>query len=115
MDPGRVVHRAALLHELLSPLPADIMSTSKKLVDITPIDAAAGGGIELRFQDGSTSRADTLIGADGIFGFVRKYVLGADDPATQLVYAGWWDCRNLVPLEKAKEKLGERYFVESRQ
>ena len=37
--PGRVVHRAALLHELLSPLPADIMSTSKKLVDFTPIDA----------------------------------------------------------------------------
>ena len=91
------------------------MSTSKKLVGITPIDAVAGGGIELRFQDGSIERADALIGADGIFGFVRKYVLGADDPATEPVYAGWWDCRNLVPLEKAKEKLGERYFVESRQ
>ena len=82
---------------------------------ITPIDAVAGGGIELRFQDGSIERADALIGADGIFGFVRKYVLGADDPATEPVYAGWWDCRNLVPLEKAKEKLGERYFVESTQ
>ena len=91
------------------------MSTSKKLVGITPLDAVAGGGVELRFQDDSIERADALIGADGIFGFVRKYVLGADDPATEPVYAGWWDCRNLVPMQKAKEKLGEGYFVESRQ
>ena len=55
---------------------------------ITPIDAVAGGGIELRFQDGGIERADALIGADGIFGFVRKYVLGADDLATEPVYAG---------------------------
>ena len=115
VDPGRVVHRAALLRELLAPLPAAIMSTGKKLVGITPIDAVAGGGIELRFQDGSLSRADALIGADGIFGFVRKYVLGPDDAAAEPVDAGWWDCRNLVPVEKAKEKLGERYFVEDRQ
>jgi len=114
-DQGRVVHRAALLRELLAPLPPGIMSTSKKLVDIVPIDAVEGGGIELRFQDGSVERADALIGADGIFGFVRKYVLGANDAATEPVYAGWWDCRNLVPMEKAREKLGEQYFVENRQ
>jgi len=96
-------------------LPESCPRASKKLDDIVPIDAVEGGGIELRFQDGSVERADALIGADGIFGFVRKYVLGANDTATEPVYAGWWDFRNLVPMEKAKEKLGERYFVENRQ
>lgn len=114
-DQGRVVHRAALLRELLAPLRPEIMSTSKKLVDIVPVDAVLGGGLELRFQDGSIERADALIGADGIFGFVRKYVLGANDATMEPVYAGWWDCRNLVPIEKAKEKLGEGYFVENSQ
>lgn len=69
----------------------------------------------MQFQDGSIQHADALIGADGIFGFVRKYVLGADDTATEPVFAGWWDCRNLVSMEKAREKLGERYFEEDRQ
>ena len=114
-DPGRVVHRAALLHELLAPLPLEMMSAGKKLISVSPIDAAEGGGVELRFQDGSVRRADALIGADGIFGIVRKYVLGADDDATEPILGGWWDCRNLVLMEKAKEKLGEQYFEENRQ
>ena len=91
------------------------MSTSKKLVDIVPVDAVVGGGIELRFQDGSVEHADALIVADGIFGFVQKYVLGANDAAMEPVYAGWWNCRNLVPIEKAKEKLAKGYLVGNRQ
>lgn len=38
-DQGLVVHRAALFRELLAPLPREIISTSKKLVDIVAIDA----------------------------------------------------------------------------
>ncbi|KAI9881208.1 MAG: hypothetical protein M1830_007186 [Pleopsidium flavum] len=114
-DPGLVVHRAALLRELLAPLPPAVMHASKKLVAINADDTTAGGSVILRFQDGSTERADALIGADGIFGVVRRYVLGADDPAAEPVFGGWWDCRNLVPFEKAKEKLGEEYFKENRQ
>ncbi len=105
-DQGRVIHRAALLRELLAPLPPGIVSTSKKLVDIVPIDAVEGGGIELRFQDGSVERADALIGADGIFGFVRKYVLGANDAATAPVYAGWWDCRIWCQRRRQGRSLG---------
>ena len=114
-DQGRVVNRAALLRELLAPLPPEIMSMSKKLVGIVLVDAVAGGGIELRFPDGSAERADALIGADGIFNFVRKHDLGANDGATEPVYAGWWDYRNLVPIEKAKEELEKGDFVENRQ
>ena len=58
---------------------------------------------------------DAVIGADGIFGFTRQHVLGTDDSATKPISGGWWDCRNLVSIEKAKERLGEEYFREPRQ
>lgn len=43
-DQGCVIHRAALLRELLAPLPPEIMSTSKKLVDVVPVGDGVGGG-----------------------------------------------------------------------
>jgi salicylate hydroxylase len=113
-DPTLVVHRAALLQELLKPIPGDSLHANKKLVKIQ--DALDGEkGIQLTFSDGSEEHADLLIGADGIHGFVRKYVLGDEHPATDAKFAGFWDCRSLVPFEKAKELLGEEYFKEDRQ
>ena len=88
------------------------MHVNKKLVNV---DDAKDGGINLNFQDGSIEHADALIGADGIHGYVRQHILGAAHPATGPVFAGWWDCRNLVPYEKAKTTLGEKYFHETRQ
>ena len=89
------------------------MHISKKLVEIS--DDASSGGVLLHFKDGTTERADVLIGADGIHGFARKYILGADHPAAEPVFAGWWDCRNLVSYEKAKKNLGGKYFEQERQ
>ena len=111
-DPGLVVHRAALLRELLAPLPASCLHAGKKLVSITD-DDDGDRRLKLRFEDGSVDTADALIGADGIFGFVRQHVLGDNNepPAA----AGWWDCRNIVPFEKAEAKLGAQYFEEIRQ
>ncbi|MCJ1356784.1 MAG: hypothetical protein MMC33_006780 [Icmadophila ericetorum] len=107
-----VVHRASFLRELLQPVPRSIMYTSKKLIKV---DDADDKGVLLHFKDGTTELVDALIGADGVHGYVRKHILGADHPATEPVFAGWWDCRNLVPYEKAREKLGEKYFEEDRQ
>lgn len=90
------------------------MHVNKKLVKVQ--DATDGeNGILLTFADDSVEHADVLIGADGIHGFVRKYVLGDDHPATDAKFAGFWDCRSLVPFEKAKALLGEEYFKEDRQ
>jgi hypothetical protein len=51
-----------------------------------------------------------------MFSTVRGYVL---QDATAHNYAakpaGFWDCRNLVPIEKAKSVLGEGYFYQNRQ
>lgn len=112
VDPGRVIHRASLLRELLAPLPKEVLHANKKLTAINPKD---GKGVEITFQDGSVEHFDAVIGADGIFSAVRKYVLQdvADEHAASP--GGFWDCRNLVPFEKAKAALGEQYFEVDRQ
>jgi salicylate hydroxylase len=89
-----VVHRAEFLAELPKPVPKHLMHTSKKLVAVSTTD---DGALTLSFEDGTTEPADALIGADGIHSFVRKHILGKDHPAAEPVFAGWWDCRNLVP------------------
>ena len=110
-DPGVVVHRAALLRELLVPLPSECLHPSKKL---SAIHKADDGHLILSFEDGTIAHADALNGADGIFGFVQQYVLG-DDPSSGPTPAGWWDSRNLVPIEKAKQKIGTEFFEHPRQ
>lgn len=110
-DPTIVVHRAALLRELFVPIPASALHASKKLRDIV----ATPSGVELAFEDGTTDTFDVVVGADGIFGSVRKFVLQGDADKHKATPAGFWDSRNLVPIEKAKEKLGEEYFKEPRQ
>lgn len=107
-----MVHRAALLNELLKFVPRDRMHTDKKLARVANTD---NGGVILHFEDGTDAYADALIGADGIHGYVRELILGAEHPAAKAYLSGFWDTRSLVPLEKAKEVLGEEYFKEPRQ
>lgn len=111
-EPTLVTHRASFLRELLKPLPQSVMHTSKKLVHI---ETSENGQLKLHFQDGSMEHADALIGADGIHSYVRRYILGSDHPAAKPVFAGWWGARHLVPYERAKQMLGEKYFEEDRQ
>jgi len=106
------VHRAALLNGILSPIPREIMHANKK---ITRVDDAGGAeGVTLHFQDGTEEYADAVIGADGIHGYTRKHILG-NDPSVNASFAGYWDCRFLVPIERAREALGKELFEENRQ
>ena len=90
-NPVKAVNRASLLHELLGPLPPASLQANKKLLAATTTNAdpSSTPTLELRFEDGTIEHADALIGADGIFSTVRRYVLGAKDPATEPVAAGW--------------------------
>ncbi|KAI9666324.1 MAG: hypothetical protein M1821_004259 [Bathelium mastoideum] len=110
--PGRIVHRAAFLRELLAPLPRENMHTNKKLI---AVDYTQDYNLLLRFEDGSTVEVDALVGADGLFGFVRAHVLGADHEAVQPIAAGWAGVHNLVPFSKACDKLGADLFKKDRQ
>lgn len=110
-----MVHRKALLNELLEPIPKSRMHTSKKVTDIAQANDSATGPFKLHFQDGSSYIADAVIGADGVHGYVRTHILGADHPALKPKFGGFWDSRSLIPMEKAKELLGEHYFIEGDQ
>lgn len=108
---GKVVHRASLLHELLALLPRDILHANKKLVSITE----KGQKRQITFEDGTTEVFDAVIGADGLFSVVRKQVLEDSTERYAASPAGFWDCRNLVPMAKAKAILGEKFFEQDRQ
>lgn len=95
-----------MLSALLEPLPQDRLHANKKLQSIEP----AGTGSELTFVDGAKERFDAVIGADGIFGSVRKHVLQDAAALHEATPAGFWDCRYLVPFETAKARLGAQYF-----
>lgn len=108
----RVVHQASLLRELLAPLPAERLHASKALTDIT---STADGDVQVTFRDGQNETFHAVIGGDGNFSSVRRYVLQetADDDGPSP--AGFWDYRNVVPFDKAKDTLGAEYFEKDRQ
>ncbi|KAF2206737.1 hypothetical protein CERZMDRAFT_52467 [Cercospora zeae-maydis SCOH1-5] len=101
-----IVHRAALLKELLASVPADRMHASKKL---KTVDRSSEGPLALHFEDGSTHETDILIGADGIHSTVRKMILGESDPAAAPVSANMLAIPTLQPYEKLKPILGADY------
>ncbi|KAF3020595.1 hypothetical protein E8E14_010259 [Neopestalotiopsis sp. 37M] len=115
---GVSVHRASLLRELLAPLPSEILHPNKQLVAINDPKTASGtsASLELVFKDGTNYDFDAVIGADGIFSFVRRHVLRdvVSPEDCEPSPAGFWDCRSLVPIERAKAVLGE-IFREDRR
>lgn len=109
----RVVHRASLLRELLAPLPAGRLHAGKALSGIA---ATPAGDVRVTFADGQDEETfHAVIGADGIFGAVRRYVLQEAAEEEGPSPAGFWDCRNVVPFDRAREALGAEYFEQDRQ
>lgn len=108
----KVVHRASLLRELLAPLPTERLHASKALTAISATDA---GDVQVTFRDGGEETFQAVIGADGIFGAVRQHVLQDTVDADAPSAAGFWDCRNVVPFEKARKTLGAEFFEVDRQ
>ncbi|KAK4224046.1 hypothetical protein QBC38DRAFT_547968 [Podospora fimiseda] len=111
-NPGLILHRASLLRELLAPLSESILHANKKLESIKE---NKDGSLSITFKDGTTNQVDAVIGADGIFSSVRNHVLGDAAAEHAASPAGFWDCRVMVPYEKAKTTLGEEYFDQDRQ
>jgi salicylate hydroxylase len=103
--------RGPLLKALLRLLPRDILHTGKRLVSIEQAD-----DVKITFEDGTAASVDAVIGTDGIFSTVRKYVLqGAEAERHGASPVGGWECRNLVSLEKAKAALGSESFQVDRE
>lgn len=83
------IHRGDL-HELqISALQPGTLHFDKRLTDIVD----DGTGVDLTFADGTTYRADIVVGADGINSRIREALLGAEQPN----YSGWVAHRALIP------------------
>lgn len=114
-DRSVVVHRGSLMRELWGPLPQAAIHVNKKLVSIKTTDttplAGDDGDVEIGFEDGTSMRFDGVIGADGVFSAVRKFVLRDHDwDSVGPSPSGFWDSRVLVPYDRARQVLGETYF-----
>lgn len=93
----------------MAPLPLEALHANKK---VTSIESTASGE-RITFRDGQVKRFDAVIGADGVFSVVRKHVVKPDEWAG--TPSGFWDCRNLIPYDRARAALGEEYFEADRQ
>ena len=90
--PGLAVHRADLHHALLSALPRDTVQVGYTCTGFEQDP----DGVTVCFSDGSTQRADLLVGADGIHSVVRRQLF----PGVTLRYAGYPAWRGVVTLER---------------
>jgi 2-polyprenyl-6-methoxyphenol hydroxylase-like FAD-dependent oxidoreductase len=126
--PFLCMHRADLHEALTGVVPGEIIHLNKKLVALEQ----NGGPVTLRFADGTTARADAVIGADGVHSLVREIIIGPDRPlhrgriAYRSVFKSnlmpreisssrtkWWgeDC-HIVIYYTTKDR-SELYFVTS--
>jgi salicylate hydroxylase len=110
-DSGLAMNRAPLLSALLESLPAEALHTNQKLTSLEE----SSSGVRVTFEDGSSRLFDAVIGADGLYSSVRRFIHGAEAEQHAASPAGWWDCRNLVPINKAKAMLGELSFEVDRE
>ncbi|HEV2125101.1 MAG TPA: FAD-dependent monooxygenase, partial [Chloroflexota bacterium] len=95
-EPYYTVHRAHLLDMLREAVPDGMLRMDHRCVDVIQ----HGDEVELAFEDGSSERADAVIGADGIHSAVHDAIL-PPHPAT---FSGLSAYRCLIPAEQAPDE-----------
>lgn len=103
----QTIHRAKFLNALASLIPKDMVYLGKRLVRVTELELGSDDPVMLHFADGTTAKADCVIGADGIHSNIRKHLLGAATPAATPVFSGIVAYRGLIPMVIANEVLGK--------
>lgn len=126
--PFLCMHRADLHDALSSAVPMERIQLNKKLVGLDQ----AGGPVTLRFADGTTAKADAVIGADGVHSVVRGIIVGPDAPIhrgriayravfdSSLMPSGitpsrtkWWGPDRHIVIYYTRADRSELYFVTS--
>jgi len=90
--PFLAIHRGDLHQALASAVDPGMFRLGKRLVSIEPRQSEVG----LAFEDGTTARADVVLGADGLHSKVREAILGTDPPD----YYGHVAYRSIYPRSR---------------
>jgi salicylate hydroxylase/6-hydroxynicotinate 3-monooxygenase len=126
--PYLLLHRGDLHAALQSAVPPELISFERKLVGVE----LSGNRVTLRFANGSSARADAVIGADGVHSRVRDFLLGAEKPrftgrvAHRTVFptaqmggfaldtcTKWWGPDRHIVMYPVTATRDETYFVTS--
>ena len=75
--PYFLMHRGDLHAMLVDLVPAEIIRLNHRL---DGLDHAADGTVRMTFSNGETTRADAVIGADGVHSVVREFMFGKEQP-----------------------------------
>ena len=90
--PHYQMHRGDLVAALAGAFPATRLHTGRRLLSLVD----DGDGVEARFENGETTRADVLIGADGIHSAVRAALFGPETPH----FTGCVAYRGVIPAAR---------------
>ncbi|KAL4944955.1 hypothetical protein BDV06DRAFT_62884 [Aspergillus oleicola] len=102
------VRRADFLDALVKLVPGEVARFGKRLESLTEIEGADGEGVEMKFEDGTSARADVVIGCDGIHSRVKRFILSQEEyQLTQPRYSGMYGYRAVLPMETMVKAVGE--------
>ncbi|KAI0441648.1 hypothetical protein F4803DRAFT_409301 [Xylaria telfairii] len=104
----RMVDPQKFLDELLRGTPPRMIHANSRISSITEV--SPGGGVMLNFVGGAQKKYDLVVGADGVHGITREFVLGPDDPALKPQHTGVWRLPIKVPYRKAVEAMGPEFL-----
>ncbi|KAF2230546.1 hypothetical protein EV356DRAFT_453610 [Viridothelium virens] len=104
-----VVDPAPFLMEMLNGTDKGRLHPNTTLLEVKNLPKSSRHPLELSFDDGTTLQADVLIGDDGPVGFMRPYVLGAENLASYPVFMNFLSAVGHVPPKDAHKLLGSPY------
>ncbi|KAF2707174.1 FAD/NAD(P)-binding domain-containing protein [Pleomassaria siparia CBS 279.74] len=97
-------HRKDLLDIMTSFIPKDAVRFNKRVKSMTQGE----GSVALIFEDGEVVQHAAVVASDGVKGFSRRIVLQDKYPeAVEPVYTGKYVYRAMVPMDDAKDILGD--------
>lgn len=106
------VNRARFLEQLICLVPNNAVQFDKKLIHILD-DRIGSGKMLMKFDDGSVTEADGIIGCDGVKSRTREIMVGNDHPAANPVYTHKYAYRGRISTNDAIQILGEERAVNS--
>lgn len=92
--PQVTIHRADIINALAENFPLENIQFDKRVQSLTQTHT----DVHVQFEDGSESRFDVVVGADGIHSRVRSALFGEEKPR----FTGVVSFRSVVPTERVK-------------